>query len=214
MKLDGINWVFVIVILTLLSYAYRGKREGFIRTVFGMFSFILALLAASVLGPGVSTVIKSNEKIIPYLSQKVEGDSLTLPDIIKASLDKNQTSESFTKLAVEKSEDYIKAQLANWMVNAVAYIVVFVLVLILLWYLSHTLNIISKLPVINGLNKTAGFFVGILRGFVTIWMWCIVLMIFGTSHWGQIIFTNINDNAFLSLLYNNNLLLEFGKIML
>jgi len=213
-KLDEINWVLVLVIGTLIVYGLRGKKEGFIRTVFGMLSFIIALAAASAIGPTMSDAIKSNEKVMPYVTQKVETESLTLPDILKESLKNHNTVEDYKKLAVKKTQDYVKVQVANWIVNAVSFVLVFLIVFVVLWYLCHTLDIISKLPILNGLNKTAGILVGVLRGFITIWMWCIVLTIFSTTQLGQNIISCINKNEFLGLIYNNNLLFQIGKIIL
>ena len=214
MNTNEINWVLVVVIGTLIVYGLRGKKEGFIRTIFGMVSFIIALAAASYLGPSFSKAIKTNEKVVPYVTQKVETDSLSLPDILKTSLKNHNAIEDYKNYAVEKTEDYIKIKMANWIVNALSFVIVFVIAFVFLWYLCHTLDIISKLPILNGLNKTAGIIAGVLRGFITIWMWCIVLTIFSASHIGQIIFSYINKSEFLSLINNNNLLLEIGKFIL
>jgi len=213
-KLDEINWVLVLVIGTLIVYGLRGRKEGFIRTVFGMLSFIIALAAASAIGPTMSDAIKSNEKVVPYVTQKVETKSITLPDILKESLKNHNTAQDYKELAVKKTQDYVKVQMANWIVNAVSFVLVFLIVFVVLWYLCYTLDIISKLPILNGLNKTAGILVGVLRGFITIWMWCIVLTIFSTTPLGQIIISCINKNEFLGLIYNNNLLFQIGKIIL
>lgn len=214
MKLSEINWVLVIVIGTLVIYGARGHREGFIRTVFGMFSFMIALAAGSMIGPALSDAIKSNEKILPYITQSVDEDELTLPELLKDALNKHNTKKDLKEMAVEHAQDYVKVQVANWVINALSFVIIFIIAFILLWYLCHTLNIISKLPILNGLNKTAGILVGVLRGFITIWMWCIVLTVFSTTHICQVIFTYINESELLSLIYNNNLLFEIGKIIL
>ncbi|MFA9465154.1 MAG: CvpA family protein [Velocimicrobium sp.] len=214
MNINQINWVLVLVIGTLIVYGIRGKREGLVRTVFGMLSFVIALGVASILSPTVSEAIKSNDRVIPYVTQKVETKNLTLPEILKESLTNHNTVKNLKDLAIGKSEDYVRVQLANWIVNAISFVLILLIAFVILWYICHILDIISKLPILNGLNKTAGMLVGVLRGFITIWMWCIVLMIFSTSHIGQIVFGYINESEFLSIIYNNNLLFQFGKIIL
>ncbi|MEG1992045.1 MAG: CvpA family protein [Acetivibrio sp.] len=212
--MNNINWVLVFVIGILLAYGLRGKKEGLIRTIFGMFSLIVALTAASIVGPELSKTIKSNDKVLPYLSQKVDAKSLTLPELLKEAVINKKGVEEYKEMAAKKAEELIQIQIANWMINALAFVLVFLLVWILLGYACTTLNIISKLPIINGLNKTAGVVAGIMRGFITIWFWCIVLTIFSATKVGQTIFAFVNQSEFLGLLYNNNLLFEFGKIFL
>lgn len=214
MKIQEINWVLVFVGLTLIAYALRGKKEGFIRTVFGMFSFILALSVAAVAGPAVNKAVKSNEKVMPYVTAQVETKDLNLPQVLKKSLESDDKAEYYKELAAGAAEDYIKLKVANWVINALCFILIFALTFAVLSYACHALNIISKLPILNGLNKTAGILAGVLRGFITIWMWCIVLTIFAATQIGQVVFEQINHSEFLSLVYNNNLLLEIGKILL
>lgn len=220
-----INWVLIVVIAVLLVYGIRGKNDGFIRTVFGMFSLMAALLTAAAIGPHLSSAIKESESVLPYITEKLEDNerkdhkqepiqALSIPDVLKEFLELNNTSEKYEELAVDQVEEYIHKQVAIWMINALSFIIVFIITWVILWYLCMTLNIISKLPVLNGLNKTAGVLVGILRGFIVIWMWCIILTIFSGSVFGQAIFLNINSSPFLSLIYNNNLLLQIGNILM
>lgn len=220
-----INWVLIVVIAVLLLYGIRGKNDGFIRTVFGMFSLMAALLTAAAIGPHLSSAIKESESVLPYITEKLEDNerkdhkqepiqALSIPDVLKEFLELNNTSEKYEELAVDQVEEYIHKQVAIWMINALSFIIVFIITWVILWYLCMTLNIISKLPVLNGLNKTAGVLAGILRGFIVIWMWCIILTIFSGSEFGQAIFLNINSSPFLSLIYNNNLLLQIGNILM
>lgn len=215
MILEGtINWVLILVVLIFIFYALRGYKEGFVRTVFGMFSFIIALAVASVLGPDLAKIIKANDKVIPYITQKTDTENITLPKVIMESLTNQENAEKYKELAVDKAEDYMRVQLALWVINSLCFVLVFTITFVILWYICLTLNIISKLPVLNGLNRISGVIAGVLRGFITIWMWCIVLTIFSTSRPGQAIFSYINQNEFLEFIYNNNLLLEIGKIFL
>lgn len=220
-----INWVLIAVIGVFVIYGVKGKNDGFIKTVFGMFSLIIALVAGTFLGPHLSTAIKESETVLPYIAEKLETTkerdkkeegikAQDLPEILKDFLENNNNEERFKELAAKDIEDYIHKQMAIWVINALSFILVFIVTWIVLWYLCMTLNIISKLPVLNGLNKTAGILVGILRGFIVIWMWCIILTIFSGSDFGKAVFGYINSSTFLSMIYNNNLLLQIGNILI
>lgn len=220
-----INWVLIAVIGILVIYGVKGKNDGFIKTVFGMFSLIIALVAGTFLGPHLSTAIKESETVLPYITEKLEATkeqdkkekgikAQDLPEILKDFLENNNNEKRFKELEAKDIEDYVHKQMAIWVINALSFILVFIITWIVLWYLCMTLNIISKLPVLNGLNKTAGILVGILRGFIVIWMWCIILTIFSGSDFGKAVFGYINSSTFLSMIYNNNLLLQIGNILI
>lgn len=220
-----INWVLIAVIGILVIYGVKGKNDGFIKTVFGMFSLIIALVAGTFLGPHLSTAIKESETVLPYITEKLETTkeqdkkekgikAQDLPEILKDFLENNNNEKRFKELEAKDIEDYVHKQMAIWVINALSFILVFIITWIVLWYLCMTLNIISKLPVLNGLNKTAGILVGILRGFIVIWMWCIILTIFSGSDFGKAVFGYINSSTFLSMIYNNNLLLQIGNILI
>ena len=78
-----------------------------------------------------------------------------------------------------------------------------------MYIISKTLDIISKLPLINGLNKTAGLFVGFIHGIVMVWVGCIILTALSSTKFGESLFILINESPILSSIYNNNLLLTF-----
>ena len=79
------------------------------------------------------------------------------------------------------------------------------------------LDMMSRIPVVNGLNKIGGFIFGLLNGVVYLWIACIIITIFSATAWGQYIFAQINDSVILSFIYNNNYLLELlanmGKVL-
>ena len=79
------------------------------------------------------------------------------------------------------------------------------------------LDMLSRIPVVHGLNKAGGFVFGLLNGVVYLWIAFIIVTIFSTTSWGQYIFAQINDSVILSFIYNNNYLLvllaNMGKVL-
>jgi len=144
-------------------------------------------------------------------------NKLPLPAIMKHTLIENNTKDVYTAMAVDNFKDYISNSVARIIINAVVFLVIVLFITIGLALLCETMDIISKLPLINGLNKTAGLLAGLLHGIVVVWIGCIFLTILSSTQWGKSIFELINSSAFLSTIYNNNLLLKFimnlGKIL-
>lgn len=229
------NWLAIVVLVILAGYALNGHRRGFIRTVFTLFSTIIALILTSWVSPVISKELQKNDKVMGFVTEKVEkvitfseaGNKITdqvnfinklpLPAIMKHTLIENNTKDVYTAMAVDNFKDYISNSVARIIINAVVFLVIVLFITIGLALLCETLDIISKLPLINGLNKTAGLLAGLLHGIIVVWIGCIFLTILSSTQWGKSIFELINSSAFLSTVYNNNLLLKFimnlGKIL-
>ncbi|BCN28858.1 CvpA family protein [Anaeromicropila herbilytica] len=249
------NWLLGAVILVLAGYAIKGRHDGFIKTVFAIFSIVLSLVLSIVISPYISKTIQSNEKIYNTVNEKIaeglklseqqkedknsdskktvdkEGkqqikqkqqkqksldetdekgqiEQLTLPGTLKDALIENNNSEVYKALAINSFEGYVSGYLTVIAINAFSFFITFLIIKIIFFVLSKVLDIISKLPILNGLNKTAGLLVGLLQGLAVIWVLCIVLTAFSTSQIGQELFKLINESAILSSIYNNNLLLN------
>jgi len=78
-----------------------------------------------------------------------------------------------------------------------------------LWALCIALDLISKLPLLNGVNKTAGLLAGLLHGLVIVWVFFLIITVFGGTKIGQQALEMIGESEILSFIYNNNLLLKF-----
>jgi uncharacterized membrane protein required for colicin V production len=229
------NWLEILVIVIIAGYTLNGRRRGFIKTVFTLFSTIIALLLTMWISPMVNKEVQKNEKVMTFVNNKVEKvvdfgkkndktseqmnfiDKLFLPGPIKNALKENNTGDVYTAMAVNSFEEYITGTISRIIINAAVFIIVMLLVMIILGIISSALDIISKLPLINGLNKTAGLLVGLLHGIIITWIGFILLTMFSSTNIGKTMFLLINESKFLTMLYDNNLLLRYitdiGKIL-
>lgn len=229
------NWLAILVIVILAGYTLNGRRRGFIKTVFTLFSTIIALLLTMWISPMVNKEIQKNEKIMNFVNNKVEKvvdfsktndktseqmnfiDKLFLPAPIKNTLKENNTGDVYVAMAVDNFNEYITGSISRIIINAAVFILVMLIVMITLGILSKTLDIISKLPIINGLNKTAGLLAGFIHGIIIVWIGFIILTMFSSTSIGKTMFLLINESHFLTVLYDNNLLLKYitdlGKIL-
>ncbi len=221
------NWLVVLVLIILAGYALNGRRRGFIRTVFTLFSTIIALILTTWISPVVSKELQKNDKVMGFVTEKVNKvvdftdmgnkksdqlnfiDKLPLSNLMKNTLIENNTKDVYAAMAVDSFKDYVNGSIARIIINAAVFLLIMLIITIALAVLCETLNIISKLPLINGLNRTAGLFSGLLQGIIIIWVGCIFLTMLSSTEFSQTIFAMINENVFLSTIYNNNLLLNF-----
>ncbi len=215
------NWLLIGVLAILVINALIGLRVGFIKTIFSLVSMMIALLLTVWLSPNVNTMLKSNDKFHDMITERVEKmldlqeekegitdgeefiEGLPLPKSIKETLIENKDK------GIGNIKDYITEYVTGVIINAFAFILTFVLALIVLWALCFALDIISKLPLLNQINKLAGLAAGLLHGLVIVWLAFILLTVFGGAKFGQEAFVMIEKSEILSYIYNNNMLLKF-----
>ncbi len=223
----NMNWLLIVVLAILIINTIIGMRVGFIKTVFSLCSMIVALILTIWISPYVNNFMRGNEKFYHSVSEKVEKvlpliedkteekgensliEGLSLPKSLKDSLIKNNNKKVYNDLKVNTFKEYISSYLTGIVINALAFSVTFIVLLVLLWIISIALNIISKLPFLNQINKTGGLLAGLLHGLVVVWLFFIVLTVFESSELGQEAMTLIGGNEILSFIYNNNFLIGF-----
>lgn len=79
-------------------------------------------------------------------------------------------------------------------------------------YACMALDIISRLPIINELNKAAGLLAGLLRGIIMVWILFIIITVFRETVWGGIALGMIEDSHILRSVYQSNLILKLAKV--
>lgn len=220
------NLLTGIVLIIIAISAYRGMKNGFIRTVFSIFSMILALVLTLWLSPIVSKALQSNENILNYFAKKVEQalpteeittkvnetnyiEKLSLPGALKHTIVENNNPDTYVALAVDNFISYISYSIASIIINALSFIITYIIVIIVLRALCVVLDIISKLPILHQINKLSGLVVGVLQGVILVWLLFVLLTAITGTEIGQQAFAMINESPALSYIYNNNLLLKF-----
>lgn len=223
------NWLLIVVVAILAVNTLIGMKAGFIKTIFSLCSMVVAILLTLWISPMVGDFMKSNQKIYNAISSKVEKmlpfseneadtnneesmiKELRLPKSIQNSMIKNNNEDIYSNLDVEigNFKGYVNSYLTGMIINALSFILTFIVILVLLWVICIALDIVSKLPLLNQLNKTAGLVAGLLHGLVVVWLFFILVTVFQSTGLGQQAMEMIYDSQVLSLIYNNNLLLKF-----
>ena len=258
------NFVLIMVLIIFAACFYVGSRKGLVRTVFGLFSSIVVLLAGTVISPVISNQLRNNEKIFNAISTRIEkslenyqkSDEKTAEDKKEKSVkDKEKKSSKKNKKknikeakkdigisadelyiptdilgnnkAVEeivsdilKNEHFTKAKeeiqkevnhrvaiyLTGIVINSGTFILVYFLLSAGLFILSRVLNIISKLPVLNELNRMGGGIVGLFQGLVIVWLIFTFMIVFIDKPFIQEGMRQIEENILLKLLYESNII--------
>ena len=91
------------------------------------------------------------------------------------------------------------------LINTLGSVLVFAASYIVIHLVIRWLNLLSRLPIICGLNQMAGGIVGLAEGFLLLWLAGFILSFYGDSM-GQMLEAQVNSSIWLSLIYRYNLM--------
>ena len=188
-----------------------GYMRGFIKIVLSMAATIATIVLAAVLTIPFSRVVKNTgigEGIEASVREIVEQANiidensimnLDFPDAILEPIAQG------TAQAQETIEEYVIDELTDTVIKSLTFLILTIVIYIIIRIIIAVLDVFSKLPIINGINKWAGAVVGLAQGLLFIWIASLVLTAFSDKAWAQEVFRQINDNSLLTFIYKNNM---------
>lgn len=195
-----------IVILVFL-FTIIGYKQGLIKVAIKIFSFIIAIVLAFTLYKPVSSSIINktsiDENISNVIMKNIQGeDGKTfeikgLPDKISNSI----TTEANNKIDLASNTIAIK------IIQAATFLIIFIVVKILLQFISAIADWIAKLPILKQFNKLGGTIYGFAKGVVIIYLIFAIILMISPLIKGNIT-QEINNSHIGSILYNHNLLIN------
>ena len=222
------NWLFLVLLAFCALEVIRGARKGFIRMVVSMVFLILVVILSSVINPYVSDFIKNHTGIYRTFtescSEMIENrleetgdelslndqvqfiDGLPLPKTVRYGLLKNNTAETYRKLAAEKFADYLAAYVGNLLVHAVAFLVSFAAALILMQIFLHVTDLLTALPVISQINYAGGALLGFAWAMIFIGLFFILAALLVDTGFGQMVQDAMQESSFVRWFYDHNVL--------
>ena len=193
-----------------------------------MVFLVLVLVMASVINPYVSSFIRDNtelyrtftESCSDMIEDRMEeaGDALTLnaqvqiidelplPKTVKDGLLKNNTAMSYKKLSADKFADYVAAYVGNLLLCAVAFLLSFVLALILMQIFLHVTDLLTALPVISQINFAGGALLGFVWAMIFIGLFFILASLLSGTGFGQMVQAAVQESASVRWFYDHNIL--------
>lgn len=230
-KLSG-HWLEVITAVYLISMVLYGHYKGFIRLAVSATALLITLASVNYTMPYVTDWLKNDTPVYENMKEKmlesvgvddilnemgIQGhmqkedewmiiNELPVPEQMKRLLVENNNIEVYRLMGVEFFRDYISGYLADTVLKAAAFIVMFLVVFIALQVLVIWLDLIAKLPILSGINKIAGAVLGGVEALIFIWIFCLVFTVFSGTEFGSTALQQIDASFWLSWIYDHNML--------
>lgn len=223
------TWLGIAVLALIAAACIMGFQKGFVKEIVSVFFMLISFLLVWAVNPYVNTFVKEytpvydtiqdkcqtlvseqigNKKTLDKEEQNQVMENMELPDLLKNALVENNTAETYRYLAVSTFTEYISDSLAVMAVNGISFLISFVLSAAVIKLLGFILNVLTKLPVINGINKIAGAAVGGSKCIIFIWIAFLVLTLLCNTTLGQQGMALIQQDAFLNFLYSQNVFVK------
>lgn len=208
------DYVILIGVIAVLALsALYGYKRGFIHIVLSMVAMLVTFVLAALLTVPVSAMISSATPLDENIKKSVSSlvteanvvdvttiSNLNLPEQIEDVLIEGASE------AVDGVTEYVVDTVSDLILKAITFFILIIIIYIIVRIVIFILDFISKLPVINSINKTGGLVVGLVQGLLIVWIGCLILTAFSDKAWAQEAFAQINANPLLTFIYNNNLI--------
>lgn len=225
----GWTWLGIIVLALIVFACVSGFRKGFVKELVSAFFMIISFLLVWVINPYVNTFVREytpvyetiqnqcrdmvmeqtgDKKTLDKEEQSEVMENLEIPDLLKNTLVKNNTVETYRYLAVSTFSDYIADSLAVMAVNGISFLLSYIISAVVIKMLGYILNVLTKLPVLNGINKLAGGVVGGAKCVIFIWIALLILTLLCDTSLGKEGLTLVQKDTFLNFLYNQNVFVK------
>jgi hypothetical protein len=188
--MNALNIADVLGLIFLGIGMLDGFRRGLVKKGASLVLTLVTLFALYMVSPYVEGFF---QQILPasLLPDKITGTDSELYQMLLLS--------GFGDMA----ENYVHVLAAKVLALVTTYIVIRLLVRTLLF----SMNILTKVPGLSLLNRLAGACLGLVLQLLLLWMFFLVVAIFSGSSWGVLLDQCIKESTWMSVLYENNLLL-------
>lgn len=233
------NWLLIGVGVIFFICMVVGYAKGFIKIIVSFGTTIASLILVIFLTPYTSKAIVSLTPIDEMIEKKCismmtpEGvdidisklpldkielprqkqieilEKADIPEFLKKGLIENNNNEAYKQLGVSNFVDYIGAYVSGIIIKMISFLITFIVVTIFIRAIIFALDIITALPVINGLNRLAGMLVGVLIAVILVWIVFLVITLLYSNDIGRTCFKYIEESELLTFLYEKNVILEW-----
>lgn len=226
------DWLYITVMGYIIVCALRGFHKGFLRVIYSIVSLAVAVVFIAVTAPMLRNVILdsttirqqikagSDKYVREQIDKKLEEGTFTddmelswltiLPKEFQKELKKdlNQTAGSSIPHILESQGVYKKISegIADISVWVIAFLVAFILILVILFFIGRRLDLFSGKPGIHLVNMIFGFLAGIVKAFFVIWVAFSFIELTKVLPVSAALIRQIQENAVLKELYEQNMI--------
>ena len=231
------NILLIIILGVFALCLFSGYKNGFLKTVFSLVSWIIVLVVCNVATPMVTELLMEQTEIDTTIQMildakvdeiideaLIETDVTDLTEVIPDDVEfeipeelqellpeevKNILTDHRDTESVVLSDDILDtSELVYSVMETLSLLIVMVVVRIALIVVELVLGVASRLPLIGPLDKVLGFACGAGKGLIWSWIILAVVMVFAITGINTELIGYISKSQLLSWFQENNLIVN------
>lgn len=190
----------IIIAIVLLS-VFLAYKKGLVSLALGLASFVIALIVTVILYKPISNFIINTTGIDEMIENTIyekANEAMKKKD--------NKTSELITNTTQNNLLPQTAKLLAVNIVTGGVILILTVGIRIALRFVNSLANLITKLPIINQVDKMGGVIYGLLRGLLIVYIVLLLVSVVGKINPENSLYQNIENSSLGKTMYENNVL--------
>ena len=196
----------IIILVFILLSAIGGYRKGLVSLGIHLFAFVLALLISFVLYRPIGNIIINTTQVDETIQATIQKNAETM-------VNTKGFENDLTKSLVESAENGMLPEVSKELAYNIVYlgtmIVLFLVLRVCLMLVNTVANAISKLPVLDQVNKLGGAAYGVVRGIIITYAVLLIISLGIAINPTTKLAQMINDTYLAKTMMENNILNVF-----
>lgn len=196
----------IIILVFILLSAIGGYRKGLISLGIHLFAFVLALLISFVLYRPIGNIIINTTQVDETIQATIQKNAETM-------VNTKGFENDLTKSLVESAENGMLPEVSKELAYNIVYlgtmILLFLVLRVCLMLVNTVANAISKLPVLDQVNKLGGAAYGVVRGIIITYAVLLIISLGIAINPTTKLAQMINDTYLAKTMMENNILNVF-----
>ncbi len=191
-------WTDLVAIVLVLLFAIIGFRSGALKMGFRVASIFAAILLAKFLYPVISGFLCGTplyDGLLQSITEKIASG--------KFGQMMNWIPE-FLSHGGNDAINTVSVYMTRFLLNGIAFLVVFLVIKILLMTAGKLLDLFSKLPVLGIINRLAGLVLGILEGGLILCIILAAIALINPLRENSAVQQSMEQSAIVQTVYENN----------
>ena len=197
----------LIIVLIMLLFIFLGYKRGLVKVAFKLCTFFVAIIVAFVFYKPVAKLVIANtnidETIETAITRKILPEGATETQEVDLSQD-------LPSIILKNSSDTVQSiskSFTNTIIETACLLLIFIIVKIVLKFVTALADLIAKLPILKQFNKLGGTLYGIIEGLFIVFLGFAIISLIAPMLDSSVL-DAINSSTLGSICYNNNLLLK------
>ena len=197
----------LVIVLIMLLFIFLGYKRGLVKVAFKLCTFFIAIIVAFVFYKPVAKLVIANtnidETIETAITRKILPEGATETQEVDLSQD-------LPSIILKNSSDTVQSiskSFTNTIIETACLLLIFIIVKIVLKFVTALADLIAKLPILKQFNKLGGTLYGIIEGLFIVFLGFAIISLIAPMLDSSVL-DAINSSTLGSICYNNNLLLK------